>query len=55
MELKILRKAERMCGGTGLKTKHSGGRNRESSEFQDSQGYIDKPCLKKETKQQQKQ
>lgn len=28
MELKILRKAERMCGGTGLKTKHSRGRNK---------------------------
>ena len=27
-------------------SQHSGGRGRQISEFQDSQGYTEKPCLK---------
>jgi hypothetical protein len=32
-----------------------GGRGRWISEFQDSQGYTEKPCLEKPKKQKQKQ
>jgi hypothetical protein len=31
-------------------TQHSGGRGRRISEFQDSQGYTEKPCLEKPKK-----
>lgn len=53
-------KAKLGGGGTHLKSQHSRGRCGKisefearlvKSEFQDSQGYTEKPCLKKTSKQ----
>jgi hypothetical protein len=35
----------RGSGGTRLWSQHLGGRGRQISEFEDSQSYIEKPCL----------